>query len=38
MALPIAWSALDSGGSSDLEAWTEMLKRFLEVVNPSNTA
>jgi len=36
MAFPIAWTALPSGGSSNLGAQSEVLERFLEVVDPDS--
>jgi hypothetical protein len=36
MAFPIAWSALENGGSSALKAQTEVLERFLKVVDPDS--
>ena len=36
MAFPVAWTALSSGGSSDPEAQTEVLERFLKIVDPDS--
>ena len=36
MAFPVAWTALSSGGSSDPEAQTEVLERFLRIVDPDS--
>lgn len=36
MAFPIAWRVLSSEGSSDADAQSEVLERFLEVVEPDS--
>jgi hypothetical protein len=36
MSFPITWSALSSGGGSGAKAQTEVLERFLEVVDPDS--
>ena len=36
MALPIAWTALLSGGSTSLGAQSEVPERFLEMVDPKS--